>query len=105
MNVAAESQFARTLIDVFAKRRPRRILETGTHLATGTTRIIGQAIREAGIDPVEFISIEVNADFVRQARENAAAAKIPADIRQGLSVPRALLPSLDQIRHEYVQKC
>src|ERR1700682_5661688 len=92
-SVGTDSEFARTLKRVFRERRPTRILETGTHLGTGTTRIIGEAIREAGLTGVQFISIEVNPDYVRQARENARATGIDVDIRHGLSVPRQLLPT------------
>lgn len=104
MKVATDSEFARSLKRVFRERRPARVLETGTHLGTGTTRIIGEAIREAGLGNVQFISIEVNPEYVAQARANAAAAGIPVDIRHGLSVPRTMLPAAEQVRQEYVEK-
>ncbi|MDB5330070.1 MAG: hypothetical protein JWP03_1221 [Phycisphaerales bacterium] len=104
MKVATDSEFAQTLKRIFRERRPRRILETGTHLGTGTTRIIGEAIREAGLTGVEFISIEVNPQYASQARANTAAAGIAVDLRHGLSVPRSLLPTPEQVHQEYVER-
>jgi hypothetical protein len=103
-NVAPDSEFALTLKRIFRERRPMRVIETGTHVATGTTRIIGEAIREAGLTGVQFISIEVNPQYAQQARANAQAAQIPVDLRQGLSVPRSLLPTPEQVRREYVEQ-
>lgn len=87
---------------VFRELKPRRILETGAHLGTGTTRIIGEAIREAGLSGVQFISIEVNPDYARQARENTQSAGIDVDIRHGLSVPRGLLPTPAQVKRDLI---
>ena len=47
---------------------------------------------------MQFISIEVNPDYVRQARENTRSAGIDVDIRHGLSVPQALLPTPEQVQ-------
>jgi len=103
MKVDTDSEFSQTLKRVFRERRPRRILETGTHLGTGTTRIIGEAIRDAGLTDVQFISIEVNPDYFRQAQENTRAAGINVDLRHGLSAPRRLLPTPEQVKHDYIE--
>src|SRR5436305_4550411 len=104
MKVGVEGDFARALKRIFRERRPQRILETGTHLGTGTTQIIGQAIAQAGIERPEFISIEVNPDYAATGRANAAAAGLKVDIRWGLSVPRAMLPDDREIHRQFVQE-
>jgi|SRR5665213_1216073 len=103
MKVATQSEFAQTLKRVFRQRRPPRILETGGHLGTGTTRIIGEAIREAELTGVQFISIEVNPQYASAARANTLAAGFRVDIREGLSVPRVMLPTAEQVRVDYIQ--
>lgn len=101
MQVQTQSEFSQTLRRVLGDRRPRRILETGTHLGTGTTRIIGQAIAEAKLMDATFISIEVNPDYFHQAQQNTAGLRV--ELRNGLSVPRRLLPTPEQVRRDYIE--
>jgi hypothetical protein len=97
------SHFARCITDVFARLRPRRIIETGTYLGTGTTIVIARAIRDLRLDSSLFYSIEVNPKHVRRARQNLSRAGLGVEILSGLSIPRALLPSIDQIEQTYVK--
>ena len=97
------SHFARCIRDTFAKVRPKRIIETGTYLGTGTTLVIARALRELGLEDATFCSIEINPAHVRRAIENLAKHGFVVDILNGLSVPRALLPTVTQIEDAYVK--
>jgi hypothetical protein len=97
------SHFARCIRDTFAKLRPKRIVETGTYLGTGTTLVMAHALRELGLEDATFYSIEVNPAHVRRAIENLAKHGFVVDILNGLSVPRALLPTVTQIEDAYVK--
>ena len=101
--IDAGSHFARCIRDTFAKLRPKRIIETGTYLGTGTTLVIARALRELGLEGATFYSIEVNPAHVRRAIENLARHGFVVDILNGLSVPRALLPTVKQIEDAYVR--
>ncbi|HWP40459.1 MAG TPA: hypothetical protein VNL70_05990, partial [Tepidisphaeraceae bacterium] len=95
--IDTHSAFADAIRTLFAQIRPRRIIETGTYLGTGTTTIIASALRELGIDDAQFLSIEVNPRHLNKARENLARAGLSVELLHGLSVPRELLPSIEQI--------
>ena len=100
--VDTTSHFARCVHETFAKIRPRRVIETGTYLGTGTTMVIARAIRDLRLDTALFYSIEVNPMHVQRARQNLSRAGLGVEILHGLSVPRALLPTLAQIQQTYV---
>ncbi|MGH7178053.1 MAG: hypothetical protein ACREJC_11790, partial [Tepidisphaeraceae bacterium] len=102
--IAADSQFARGIARVFADMRPRRIIETGTYLGTGTTTAIASAIRDRRIDEGRFFSIEVNPKHAVRAHANLERAGLAefVEILEGLSVPLALLPRFEQIESDLV---
>ncbi len=101
--IDAGSHFARCIRDVFARFRPKRIVETGTYLGTGTTMIIASAIRDLAIEDATFYSIEVNPAHAGKATDNLSRAGLWVDILNGLSVPRQLLPTMTQIEQVYVR--
>ena len=101
--VDTASHFARCVHETFARIRPRRVIETGTYLGSGTTLVIARALRELGLDDATFYSIEVNPAHVRRAIDNLAKHGFVVDIMNGLSVPRAMLPSVAQIEDAYVR--
>jgi hypothetical protein len=101
--VPTDSQFARSVHDVFSRIRPRRIIETGTYFGTGTTTIIASALRDLGIDDAQFVSIEVNPRNIQRATANLAKAGLSVELIHGLSVPRNMLPTLEQIEKELVK--
>lgn len=101
--IDTQSAFAGAIRTLFAQIRPRRIIETGTYLGTGTTTIIASALRELGIDDARFLSIEVNPRHLNKARANLATAGLSVELLHGLSVPRRLLPSIQQIERELVK--
>lgn len=101
--VATESQFARCVQEIFSRVRPSKVIETGTYHGTGTTSIIASAIRDLKIDDAKFISIEVNPKNLAKAQVNLANAALSVDLRNGLSVPREMLPTMEQIEAELVR--
>jgi hypothetical protein len=103
--VAADSQFARAIRRAFELARPRNIIETGTYRGQGTTRAIATAIRDLRLTDAVFHSIEVNARHYARATENLLREGLLEHVRlhHGLSVPRELLPTLDQIDESLVR--
>lgn len=102
ISVATESEFARNLRRIIADRRPLKLIETGTHVGLGTTTIIASALKENGLAEADFQSIEVNPLFYlracRNLRENGLAKYVT--LNNGVSVPRGLLPTAEEIREE-----
>jgi hypothetical protein len=103
MMVDVQSHFARCVFDLFRQVRPTRIIETGTYFGMGTTAIIGLALRQLQIANAQFFSIEVNPIHHAQAVHNVAMMGLEATLLLGLSVPRHLLPSGEQIRRDVVE--
>lgn len=101
--IETQSQFARSIGDLFSRIRPSRIVETGTYFGTGTTTIIASTLRDLGIDDARFVSIEVNPRHLQRARANLEKAGLSVELLHGLTVPRALLPSRQTIEQELVQ--
>lgn len=99
------SQFETRLRELILTARPRSVIETGTYLGKGTTRIIAAAMRDAGLNDTAFFTIECNPDHHRQARVNLTQAGLLPLVSTllGLSVPRSLLPSLDKIHQDTVE--
>ncbi|MBF0564622.1 MAG: hypothetical protein HQK89_05210 [Nitrospirae bacterium] len=107
--VGGVSAFARSIGSLFEEIRPKRLIETGTYLGMGTTAIIASALKElvrAGhvADPI-FYSIEVNPQNYERARENLKASGLIDYVKPllGLSVPRDILPSIEEIERLFVK--
>jgi len=101
-SVALDSELARELRNLIHLTRPRRILETGTLHATGTTRIIGEALKEFGING-DFRSIEVSPENCEVARANIAESKLPVQIECGLSIPFDIMPTLAELETDLAE--
>ncbi len=104
MSVNAVSEFGSRILQLFGEIRPRKIIETGTFLGTGTTAIIGAALRYHKIERAEFYSIEVNRQYFERAHSNVQQQRINVQLLHGLSVPRSLLPSVEQIQKDFVDQ-
>ncbi|HVT89395.1 MAG TPA: hypothetical protein VHD56_11125 [Tepidisphaeraceae bacterium] len=102
--IDTQGQFARSIQSLFEKIRPRKIIETGTYRGTGTTAVIANALRELEIDDARFLSIEINPRHLAIARDNLAKAGLSVELLHGLSVPRSLLPSIEQIEQDLVKQ-
>ncbi|UCC96701.1 MAG: glycosyltransferase [Phycisphaerales bacterium] len=96
-HIETQSSFGAEIRELFAKIRPKKIIETGTYLGTGTTTIIARALEALGIDDATFYTIEVNPQNHARAKEYLAANNLKVHALNGLSVPRSLLPDRDQI--------
>ncbi|MBN1124196.1 MAG: glycosyltransferase [Sedimentisphaerales bacterium] len=101
-SIKTESSFADNIRDLFSRIRPRKVIETGTFLGTGTTTVIARTLRSLGLDDAVFFTIEVNPVNHYRARQNLAASGLEAHCLNGLSVPRAMLPGKDDIRRRTV---
>jgi hypothetical protein len=55
--ISQESDFARSIREIFTKYRPTKIIETGTYLGTGTTSVIASTLRQLNLNDTRFYSI------------------------------------------------
>lgn len=101
MTVPAESEFARHIANLVMYVRPRRIIETGTYLGTGTSKVIAEAVQQNGVE-ADFVSVEVNPAYCRRAKKFFAENGLSVHCLNGLSLPRGLLPGKEQIEEETV---
>lgn len=84
-------KFELALSKVINNLQPKRILESGTYLGQGTTRIVVQTVSPA----CEFVTIELNPAFIQKANRNLRNTSVK--IREGLSIPRNMLPTPGQL--------
>ena len=98
--IGRTSDFARSIHTLFARARPKKIVETGTYQGLGSTLTICQALYDNSIGTDEFFSIEVNPTFYSQAFDNLAAQGFKPRLLRGLSVPRGILPTESDIQRE-----
>ena len=103
--VKTESAFARAIDLLFSKVRPRKIIESGTYIGTGTTTIIASAIKRYAIEDAVFYTIEVNPGHHQRAKRNLEENDLLGYVLplHGLSVPRFLLPTFDEIEQRCVK--
>jgi ADP-heptose:LPS heptosyltransferase len=95
MAVSRESDFSIQMKKLLTENKFTNILETGTYLGEGTTKIIASTLKELNLKNHNFYSIEVNPDFHRQADMNLKKAGLRdyVHLMNGFSVPYHLLPS------------
>jgi predicted O-methyltransferase YrrM len=103
--IQESSEFENGLRSLIMSTRPASIIETGTYLAQGTTRIIASSLRDAGLTGTAFYSIECNPKHYHQAQANLRQCGLQDHVRLllGLSLPRVLLPTPDRIHEETVR--
>ncbi|MEO5356696.1 MAG: ATP-binding cassette domain-containing protein [Nitrospirae bacterium YQR-1] len=99
------SDLALSVQEIFQKFRPLRIIETGTYQGLGSTTIITSALRDYGHDDAIFYSIEVNPQHHKAAVSNLTGNGLIGKVRllNGLSVPRNIVPSKDEIDDKFVK--
>jgi ADP-heptose:LPS heptosyltransferase/predicted O-methyltransferase YrrM len=104
--VGETSRFAQALAELIIREKPARIVETGTYHGTGTTSAIAGALRDAGIGNARFFSIECNPENHAVAVRNLEAAGLLPFVQplNGLSLPRAVLPSRERIQRDCVEQ-
>ncbi|MBF0318759.1 MAG: hypothetical protein HQL01_02990 [Nitrospirae bacterium] len=106
MQMGAESEFSSHLRALFKTLLPLRLIETGTYCGVGSTTAIASALRDCSITGHKFYSIEVNPLYHSTARENLANNGLLGYVQlvNGLSLPRAYLPSIEEIEEKFVKK-
>ncbi len=104
MDIGNESEFAKAINELFQKIKPQKIIETGTHLGTGTTTIIANSLKALGLTDTIFHTIEVNPDYCSHAFDYFVDSGLIKQIylNSGLSVPRSILPTLEEIKNTTV---
>lgn len=102
--VGGESQFASAIGHLFGRLRPTKVIETGTYHGNGSTAVIASALRDVVGSGAMFYSIEVNPAFCDRARANLARQGLEITVLNGLSIPRALLPTLEQIASQFTEQ-
>ncbi len=98
------SEFASNITKIILENKPSKIIETGTYLGTGTTKIIASALKELGAKESQFISIEVNGKNYQKAMINTHNAGLNQYVTlvHGLSIPRKMLPTIEKIEKDTV---
>ena len=99
------SEFETGLRELILSIKPGTVIETGTYIGTGTTRIITSALRDAGLVGTTFYSIECNPNHYQQALLNLEQGGLLPFVKPllGLSVPRTILPTIEKIHDETVR--
>ncbi|MHC5060099.1 MAG: glycosyltransferase [Planctomycetota bacterium] len=100
--IDTESSFAKSIEKFFERIHPKRIIETGTYLGTGTTTVIARALKKLALDDAVFYTIEVNPQHYLRARQHLVENDFNVRCLNGLSVPRSMLPSREDIRQRTV---
>lgn len=101
--VDGQSRFADRIRQLFREIRPTRLVETGTYHGTGTTTIIAQALKDLALHDATFFSIEVNPKNYSKALAHLTREGLNVRLLNGLSVPRAILPTRQDIERRLVK--
>lgn len=106
VKVGEVSLFAKEINKIFNWIRPKKIIETGTYLGAGTTTIIAGYLKSINDKNCEFHSIEINPNFHTRAFEYLVDKELInyVYLHNGLSVPRLLLPTFEEIQQTTVDK-
>jgi glycosyltransferase involved in cell wall biosynthesis/ADP-heptose:LPS heptosyltransferase len=98
MTIEQGASFGGEIKELFRKIRPRKIIETGTYLGKGTTTIISNGLKKAGISDAKVFTIEVNPAYYIQARDYFKENNMNIKCLEGVSVPRLLIPSVEEVK-------
>lgn len=93
------SEFEVVLKKCIKLHKPKKILETGTYLGTGTTRVIASTLKDLKVTDASFFTIECNPNNHNQAIENLKKDDLLEYVQPilGLSIPRNILPKKEDI--------
>lgn len=96
--ISENSTFSKVITEVITNYKPKKIIETGTYLGTGTTKIIASALKSLNINST-FYSIEVNPQNYANAKVNLTSANLidKVNLLNGLSMPKELLPDKETL--------
>lgn len=93
--VSAGREFTDAITYLVSKFQITKVIETGTLFGLGTTAAVLEGFALHGINPVMFVSIEKD-DFNYTVAVKNNIGK-PVKILKGLSIPKHLLPTLEEI--------
>ena len=93
------SLFGKEIYELFTNIRPMKIIETGTFVGKGSTHMIANFIQKLGLDSI-FYSIEINPEFIEQAKENLGKLNSFVFLKNGLSIPKQMLPTFEELEKE-----
>ncbi len=95
MSISGE-EFKQSVSELIQNTNPTQIIETGTFLGTGSTKILMEAL-EKNNTYYKLFTIEVNPTYYIQAKNNLQAFK-KVEVLNGLSIPKTKLPSEEEIK-------
>lgn len=92
-------EFRSAITKYLSVNKPEIIIETGTYHGEGSTRLIAYLIKSLELETSEFYSIECNPENIQKAKDNLNNRDLYdyVNIIEGLSIPRSMLPSHEQI--------
>ena len=102
-SVRPDTEFAREISKLTDLVKPHKIIETGTYLGKGTTKVIHDALVRSHIADFTFITIEVDPLSYKKSVEYFIQNKMRILSLNGLSIKRQDLPSLEQIQDAFVE--
>ena len=94
--MAAGNSFTQALTELVVYYNITRVVETGTFLGMGTTAAVLEGFKQHGTTPVYFASIEK--DDLNYSVAQANNVGKPVKIMKGLSIPKRLLPNIEDIQ-------
>ena len=96
------SEFAREIFNLIKEIKPHKIIETGTYLGQGTTRIIYDALSDNNLSDFTFITIEVDPVCYKKATQYFVTNNMKILCLNGLSIKKDSLPSFEEVQEKYV---
>ena len=89
-------EFKNEVTKIIQERKPKKIIETGTYLGTGTTTIISKELEKLNYD-YQFFTIEPSPDFFKQAVNNLKSFH-KISVCNAYSIPKSLFPNSNQLK-------
>jgi predicted O-methyltransferase YrrM/predicted SAM-dependent methyltransferase len=98
-SISKESDFSYSIEQIFRNIKPAKIIETGTYLGNGTTKIICNCLKSNYLNNSIFYSIEINPRNIQKAKVNLQNSGLIDYVRllNGISVPPDILPTKNDI--------
>lgn len=87
--MTCDNELKAKITELITEHQITRVIETGTFQGLGTTRAVLDGFRSHGLE-YQFISIEVNPSYYKQAKENNIGTAVL--FINALSIPRSQIP-------------
>lgn len=104
METNFNSEFGRELKKIFQIYKPKKLIETGTYLGTGSTAILSSLLKDMGFTKTKLLTIEINPTHYSQAIANIKKLGLSDFVTfyNGLSIERNQLPTRKEINKKFV---